>query len=212
MRPYDEYEHSRFFFFSCCTEIVSNRDPRTEVRTEPWHLCTVCMYVCMYACMHVCMYACMHVCMHVCMYACMHVCMYACMHACMHVCMYEHIHTVAVVSWNEHYRGSKTTNCILSNTNYDYRGRLIKTFLQFLAKYYIMASEHFYHGAWFLNQEILIVASHIQLHIYDFSNMVNLLGSSPGTALHLWCGAAINTMKRVTTLEDKLKWHGCFSN
>ncbi len=30
-----------FFFFSCCTEIVSNRDPRTEVRTEPWHLCTV---------------------------------------------------------------------------------------------------------------------------------------------------------------------------
>ncbi len=29
-----------FFFFSCCTEIVSNRDPRTEVRTErdPCHL------------------------------------------------------------------------------------------------------------------------------------------------------------------------------
>ncbi len=26
---------------SCCTEIVSNRDPRTEVRTEPWYLCTV---------------------------------------------------------------------------------------------------------------------------------------------------------------------------
>ncbi len=36
-----ETEHSRFLFFSCCTEIVSNRDPRTEVRTEPWHLCTV---------------------------------------------------------------------------------------------------------------------------------------------------------------------------
>ncbi len=28
-------------FFSSCTEIVSNRDPQTEVRTEPWHLCTV---------------------------------------------------------------------------------------------------------------------------------------------------------------------------
>ncbi len=24
-----------FFFFPCCTEIVSNHDPRTEVRTEP---------------------------------------------------------------------------------------------------------------------------------------------------------------------------------
>ncbi len=119
--------------------------------------------------------------------------MYVYIYVYIYVC--KHIHTVAVFSWNEHYRGSKTTNCILSNTNYDYRGRLIKTFLQFLAKYYIMASEHFYHGAWFLNQEILIVASHIQLHIYDFSNMVNLLGSSPGTALHLWCGAAINTMK-----------------
>ncbi len=88
--------------------------------------------------------------------------------------IYIYIHTVAVFSWNEHYRGSKTTNCILSNTNYDYRGRLIKTFLQFLAKYYIMASEHFYHGAWFLNQEILIVASHIQLHIYDFSKIGKL--------------------------------------
>ncbi len=29
------------YFFPCCTKIVSNRDPRTEVCTEPWHLCTV---------------------------------------------------------------------------------------------------------------------------------------------------------------------------
>ncbi len=27
--------------FSCCTEIVSNPEPRNEVRTELWHLCTV---------------------------------------------------------------------------------------------------------------------------------------------------------------------------
>ncbi len=36
-KPSIEY----FCFCSCCTEIVSNRDPRTEVRTKPWHLCTV---------------------------------------------------------------------------------------------------------------------------------------------------------------------------
>ncbi len=29
------------FFFFCCTEIVANRDPQTEVRIEPWHLCTM---------------------------------------------------------------------------------------------------------------------------------------------------------------------------
>ncbi len=36
-----EPEHSRCLFFFCCTKIVSNRDSSTEVRTEPWYLCTV---------------------------------------------------------------------------------------------------------------------------------------------------------------------------
>ncbi len=32
-------ERSRFvFLFSYCTEIISNSDPWTDVRTEPWHL------------------------------------------------------------------------------------------------------------------------------------------------------------------------------
>ena len=40
-----------------------------------------------HACMYICMYACMHVYMYVCMYACTHVSMYACMYACMHACV-----------------------------------------------------------------------------------------------------------------------------
>jgi len=33
----------------------------------------------------------------------------------------------------------------------------------------------------------LTFASHNQLQMYDSSDVVNLLGSSPGTTLHLWC-------------------------
>lgn len=28
-------------YISCCTELVSNREPKTDLRTKPWLLCTV---------------------------------------------------------------------------------------------------------------------------------------------------------------------------
>ncbi len=54
-------------------------------------------------------------------------------------------------------------------------------------------------------------ASHNQLHMYGFSNIVNLLDSSPGTALHLWSrtGTSHNEISKSSSI--KLKWHGCFN-
>ncbi len=56
---------------------------------------------------------------------------------------------------------------------------------------YVMTSRDFYHSACFVNWHILAFASHNQLHIYGFSDKVNLLSSSPGTELHLLCGALV---------------------
>ncbi len=36
---------------------------------------------------------------------------------------------------------------------------------------------------------ISTIASHNQLHMYGYTDIVNLLGNAPDTALHLWCGA-----------------------
>ncbi len=49
-----------------------------------------------------------------------------------------------------------------------------------------------------------------QLHYCGFSDVVNLLGRAPGTALHL----DKNLVKQVTIKElkvSKIKWHGYFS-
>ncbi len=48
--------------------------------------------------------------------------------------------------------------------------------------------KHFYHSAWFVNKKhMLKLASHNRLHMYGFSDIVNLLGSAPDIAAHLWC-------------------------
>ncbi len=64
----------------------------------------------------------------------------------------------------------KTTTCIPFHTNCEYMGGLITNkdlYVQFLAQYYVIPQNSY--------------------HMYDFSVVVNLLGSSPGTALHLRC-------------------------
>ncbi len=38
---WQKYYFLHFFCFPYCTENVPNRDPKTEVHTEPWILCTV---------------------------------------------------------------------------------------------------------------------------------------------------------------------------
>ncbi len=55
--------------------------------------------------------------------------------------------------------------------------------------------------------------------MYCYSKIVNLLGSSPGTALHFQVkvSARSNLMKQVMSYKsleacrNKLKWHGCIS-
>ncbi len=37
-KKWKDTERRFVFLFSYCTEIISNSDPRTDVRTEPWHL------------------------------------------------------------------------------------------------------------------------------------------------------------------------------
>ncbi len=46
-----------------------------------------------------------------------------------------------------------------------------------------MTSKLFYQNVWFVDEYILTFASHIQLSLYMYFYIVNLLGSSPGTAL-----------------------------
>ncbi len=62
------------------------------------------------------------------------------------------------------------TTFIPFHTNYDYKGGLLTNkdfYVQFLAQYYVIPQNSY--------------------HMYDISVVVNLLGSSPGTALHLQC-------------------------
>ncbi len=55
---------------------------------------------------------------------------------------------------------------------------------QFSVQYYVMTSKHCHLSEWFVNECILILASHNWLKMYGFSD-VNLLSSQPCTALHL---------------------------
>ncbi len=53
-------------------------------------------------------------------------------------------------------------------------------FITFLHSYLhntVMIPEHFYHNAWFVNWSILTFALYNQLHMYGFSEVVDLLGS-----------------------------------
>ncbi len=57
-------------------------------------------------------------------------------------------------------------------------------------------------------------ASHNQHHMYGFPDMVNMLGSTPGTALHLYYGALTshNTpLKSSKPCISKIKLHDCLS-
>ncbi len=106
----------------------------------------------------------------------------------------------------------KGTTFILFQTNYDYRGRLlinnmiIDLFLCGFLHNTVMISKHIYYNAWFVNYYILTFVSHLH-HIYGISD-VNLLGSSPGTALQMKHKSRKNNPK---SCRIKLKWHGSFS-
>ncbi len=106
----------------------------------------------------------------------------------------------------------KGTTFILFQTNYDYRGRLlinnmiIDLFLCGFLHNTVMISKHIYYNAWFVNYYILTFVSHLH-HIYGISD-VNLLGSSPGTALQMKHKSQKNNPK---SCRIKLKWHGSFS-
>ncbi len=66
--------------------------------------------------------------------------------------------------------------------------------MQFLEQNYFMTLKHIYPSAWFVNEYILTFASHKQLHMYGFSDMVNLLDSAPGTALQVMIPVAMSLL------------------
>ena len=97
----------------CCRivrSLQSTRDVKLMRACTHTYMHAACMYVFVYARMHVCMHACMHACMcalthtHTCMYACMHVCMCACMQACTHDCIRLH-------DWTLSHIGAQVFSC-----------------------------------------------------------------------------------------------------
>jgi hypothetical protein len=54
--------------------------------------CVCCVYVIL--CVYMMMYACMHVCIYGMIYVCIHVCIYGMMYACRHVCIFGMICTI----------------------------------------------------------------------------------------------------------------------
>ncbi len=60
-------------------------------------------------------------------------------------------------------------------------------------------------------------ASHKQLHMFGICNIVNVLVSAPGPALHLWCEALTDMSpvkhksgeKSSETRRSKTQWHVC---
>ncbi len=65
-----------------------------------------------------------------------------------------------------------------------------------------MTSKYFYQNVWFVDEYILTFASHIQLSLYMYFYFVNLLGSSPVTALRTKNGpvnheSCINDLKNI---------------
>ncbi len=90
------------------------------------------------------------------------------------------------------------------HTKYDYRADywLLKTyFAWFLSQCCAMISKYFYSSPWCVNLYILLFASHNLLHRNGCSEVVNLLSSAPGTALHLH----ESQQKILNTCRSKLK-------
>ncbi len=103
----------------------------------------------------------------------------------------------------------RPTTFVPYHTRYDYRADywLLKTsFAWFLSQCCAMISKYFYSSPWCVNLYILLFASHNQLHRNGCSEVVNLLGSTPGTALHLH----ESQQKILHTCRSKLKGTFCF--